>query len=56
MKLINVLAQNMDMYYVLLLICLQIMQTLNGGGVLGPLYYKLITTVNCYLKTVDLNC
>ena len=31
--------------------CLQIMQTLNGGGVLGPLYYKLITIVNCYLKT-----
>ena len=30
--------------------CLQIMQTLNGGGVLGPLYYKLITVVNCYLE------
>ena len=31
--------------------CLQIMQTLNGGGVLGPLCYKLITIVNCYLET-----
>ena len=33
--------------------CLQIMQTLNGGGVLGPLcyMYKLITIVNCYLET-----
>ena len=54
MKLTNVLAQNMDMYYVLLLydlICLQIMQTLNGGGVLGLLCYKLITIVNCYLET-----
>ena len=30
--------------------CLQIMQTLNGGGVLGPLCYKLITIVNCYLE------
>ena len=32
--------------------CLQIMQTLNGGGVLGPLcyMYKLITIVNCYLE------
>ena len=27
------------------------MQTLNGGGVLGPLCYKLITIVNCYLET-----
>ena len=38
--------------------CLQVMQTLNGGGVLGPLcyMYKLITIVNCYLKTFDLNC
>ena len=35
--------------------CLQIMQTLNGGGVLGPLCYKLITIVNCYLET-GLNC
>ena len=26
------------------------MQTLNGG-VLGPLCYKLITIVNCYLET-----
>ena len=31
--------------------CLQIMQTLNGRGVLGPLSYKLITIVNCYLET-----
>ena len=31
--------------------CLQIMQTLYGGGVLGPLCYKLITIVNCYLET-----
>ena len=31
--------------------CLQIMQTLNGGGVLGPPCYKLITIVNCYLET-----
>ena len=31
--------------------CLQIMQTLNGGVVLGPLCYKLITIVNCYLET-----
>ena len=30
--------------------CLQIMQTLNGGGVLGPLCYELITIVNCYLE------
>ena len=30
--------------------CLQIMQTLNGGGVLGPFCYKLITIVNCYLE------
>ena len=22
----------------------------NGGGVLGPLCYKLITIVNCYLE------
>ena len=35
--------------------CLQIMQTPNGGGVLGPLCYKLITTVNCYLET-GLSC
>ena len=35
--------------------CLQIMQTLNGGGVLGPLCYKLITIVNCYLEA-DLTC
>ena len=28
------------------------MQTLNGGGVLGPFCYKLITIVNCYLETV----
>ena len=38
--------------------CLQIMQTLktlNGGGVLGPLCYKLITVVNCYLET-GLSC
>ena len=30
------------------------MQTLNGGGVLGPLcyMYKLITIVNCYLELV----
>ena len=27
------------------------MQTLNGGGVLGPLCYNLITVVNCYLET-----
>ena len=32
--------------------CLQIMQTLNGGGVLGPLCYGLITIVNCYLELV----
>ena len=31
------------------------MQTLNGGGVLGPLCYKLITIVNCYLEA-DLIC
>ena len=31
--------------------CLQIMQTLNGGGELGPLCNKLITIVNCYLET-----
>ena len=31
--------------------CLQVMQTLNGGGVLGPLCYKLITIINCYLET-----
>ena len=30
--------------------CLQIMQTLNGGGLLGSLCYKLITIVNCYLE------
>ena len=24
---------------------------INGGGVLGPLCYKLITIVNCYLET-----
>ena len=30
--------------------CLQIMQTLNGGGVLGPLCYKSIAIVNCYLE------
>ena len=30
--------------------CLQIMQTLNGGEVLGPLCFKLITIVNCYLE------
>ena len=35
--------------------CLQIMQTLNGGGVLGPLCCKLITIVNCYLEA-DLTC
>ena len=35
--------------------CLQIMQTLNGGGVLGPLCYELITVVNCYLEA-DLTC
>ena len=35
--------------------CLQIMQSLNGGGVLGPLYYKLITIVNWYLET-GLSC
>ena len=35
--------------------CLQIMQTLNGGGVLGHLCYKLITIVNCYLEA-DLTC
>ena len=29
---------------------LQIMQILNGGGGLGPLRYKLITIVNCYLE------
>ena len=29
---------------------LQIMQTLNGRGVLGPLCYKLITIANCYLE------
>ena len=26
------------------------MQTLNGGGVLGPLCYGLVTIVNCYLE------
>ena len=26
------------------------MQNLNGGGVLGPLCYKFITIVNCYLE------
>ena len=31
--------------------CLQIMQTLNGGGVLGPLCYKLITIVNYCVET-----
>ena len=31
--------------------CLQIMQTLNARGVLGPLCYKLITIVNCNLET-----
>ena len=31
--------------------CLQIMQTLNGEGVLGPLCYKLITIVDCYIET-----
>ena len=36
--------------------CLQIKQTLNGGGVLGPLCFKLITIVNCYLKTFDMFC
>ena len=36
--------------------CLQIMQTLNSGGVLGPLCYKLITIVNCYLEWFDLFC
>ena len=35
--------------------CLQIMQTLNGGAVLGPLCYKLITIANCYLET-GLSC
>ena len=35
--------------------CLQIMQTLNGGGVLGPLFYYLIKIVNCYLET-GLSC
>ena len=35
--------------------CLQIMQTLNSGGVLGPLCYELITIVSCYLET-DLTC
>ena len=35
--------------------CLQIMQTLNGGGVLDPLCYGLITIVNCYLET-GLSC
>ena len=32
--------------------CLQIMQTLNSREVLGPLCYKLITIVNCYLELV----
>ena len=31
--------------------CLQIMQTLNGGGMLCPLCCKLITIVGCYLET-----
>ena len=44
MKLTAVFAQKMGMYCVL---CLQIMQTLNGLGVLGPLCYKLITIVKC---------
>ena len=35
--------------------CLQIMQTLNGGGVLGPLCYWLITVVDCCLEA-DLTC
>ena len=35
--------------------CLQIMQTLNGGEVLGPLCYKLITIVNYYVET-SLSC
>ena len=35
--------------------CLQIMQTRNDGGVLGPLCYKLITIVNYYLET-GLSC
>ena len=37
--------------------CLQIMQTLNGGGggVLGPLCYKLVTIVNCFLEN-GLSC
>ena len=29
-----------------------VMQTLNGGGVLGPLCYKLITIVNYYVEMV----
>ena len=33
----------------------QIMQTLNVGGVFGPLCYKLITIVGCYLGT-GLSC
>ena len=39
------------MYYYYMINVFQIMQTLNGGGVLGPLCYKLITIVNCYLET-----
>ena len=35
--------------------CLQIMQTLNDGGVLGPLCYELITIVCCYLEN-GLSC
>ena len=35
--------------------CLQIMHTLNDGGVLGPLCYELITIVNWYLET-GLSC
>ena len=31
--------------------CLQIMQTLKGGGALGPLCYKFITVVNYYLES-----
>ena len=35
--------------------CLQIMQTLNGGGVLGPLCYKIVTIVTYYVET-GLSC
>ena len=35
--------------------CLQIMQTLNGGGVLGTFCYKFISIANCYLET-GLSC